>query len=72
MCAAHVDTSETQERAAGQETERKAVVFVPKSPGRWGVTRMSREGSDKPGGMGHKEGSLSCGKGETPAEKPCG
>lgn len=36
MCAAYMDTAVTQELVAGQETERKAMVFVPKFSGKVG------------------------------------
>ena len=36
VCAAYMDTSVTQELVAGQETERKAMVFMPKFSGKVG------------------------------------
>lgn len=44
MCAVHMDTAVTQDLVAGQETQRKAMVFMPNSCGKMGSDQYVNRG----------------------------
>ena len=44
MCAVHMDTAVTRDLVAGQETERKAMVFMPNSSRKMGSDQYVNRG----------------------------